>query len=303
MSLGFEQAGFKILAAYDKWIPAIDVYSQNFDHPVLERDLSDSKSISKEIVGLKPELLIGGPPCQDFSSAGKRDETLGRANLTLAYSKIVEIVSPKWFVMENVPRAKGSATYQKARAKFKSAGYGLTEIVLNASLCGVPQDRKRFFVIGRKGGDDSELYDALIDGLASKPMTLREYFGDSLGVEHYYRHPRSYKRRAVFSIDEPSPTIRGVNRPIPRGYPGHPGDTESIANVERPLTTVERSRIQTFPKSFKFSGSKADVEQLVGNAVPVGLAYFVAKTIIEYSKRKSPRKSTSSKLIQKRLFD
>ncbi len=302
MSLGFERAGFKLLAAFDNWIPAIDVYRKNFEHPVFERDLSDHKAVGKDVAAYKPEIVIGGPPCQDFSSAGKRDESLGRANLTVAFSRIIEMVSPGWFVMENVPRAQGSAAYKKARAKFKSAGYGLTEIILNASLCGVPQDRKRFFVIGRLGGIDAELHDALTENLADKPMTLRDYFGDRLGIDHYYRHPRSYKRRAVFSVDEPSPTIRGVNRPIPKGYPGHAGDTESISKVKRPLTTAERSQIQTFPESFELLGTKAEIEQLIGNAVPVGLSHFVATAIINYLDGTVISEAKPSKLIQKKLF-
>ena len=92
-------------------------------------------------------------------------------------------------------------------------------------------------------------------------MTLRDYFGDSLDTEHYYRHPRNYSRRAVFSVDEPSPTVRGVNRPIPGGYPGHHGDTERDLSKVRPLTTLERARIQTFPPSFKLAGSKTNLEQ------------------------------------------
>ena len=56
--------------------------------------------------------------------------------------------------------------------------------------------------------------DRLRAGLAEKPMTMRDYFGDSLGTEHYYRHPRSYARRGVFSIDEPSPTITSAVRVI-----------------------------------------------------------------------------------------
>lgn len=117
-------------------------------------------------------------------------------------------------------------------------------------------------------------------------MTIRDYLGDSLGIEHYYRHPRSYKRRAVFSIDEPSPTIRGVNRPIPKTYIKHSGDTSTISDQVRPLTTIERSYLQTFPKDFIFEGSKTDLEQMIGNAVPVKLAEYVAGCIQQYLENK-----------------
>lgn len=103
---------------------------------------------------------------------------------------------------------------------------------------------------------------------------------------YYYRHPRNYNRRGIFSIDEPSPTIRGVNRPIPPGYKLNSCDPENInlKNI-RPLTTKERSLIQTFPKNFIFEGSKTDLEQMIGNAVPVNLAKFVGSSLLEYIKK------------------
>jgi len=104
----------------------------------------------------------------------------------------------------------------------------------------------------------------------------------SLHTEYYYMHPRSYNRRAVFSIHEPSATIRGVNRPIPDGYKRHHADKADISDGVRALTSKERSYIQTFPESFVFEGKKTDVEQAIGNAVPVKLAEYVAKCILDY---------------------
>jgi DNA (cytosine-5)-methyltransferase 1 len=113
-------------------------------------------------------------------------------------------------------------------------------------------------------------------------MTVFDYLGHDLGIEYFYRHPRSYKRRAIFSIYEPSPTVRGVNRPIPKTYKKHEGDTCDVNEKLRPLSTIERSYIQTFPKTFKFHGNKSDLEQMIGNAVPVKLAEYVARCILQY---------------------
>ena len=162
--------------------------------------------------------------------------------------------------------------------------------VLDASLCGVPQARKRFFMVGSLNEYDDFLSPYFTASLSKKQMTVHDYLGDSLGVEHYYRHPRSYKRRAIFSIHEPSPTIRGVNRPIPASYLKHPGDTADVSESVRPLTTIERSYIQTFPKSFIFNGSKTNLEQIIGNAVPVKLGEFVALALKEYIKDKKAGK-------------
>lgn len=283
LSLGFQNAGFEILAAFENWDTAIECYKRNFNHPIVKCDLSDSESAIEAINCYSPDIIIGGPPCQDFSHAGKRIEA-DRADLTESYAKIIASIKPLYFVMENVDRAQKSHAYEKARSIFKDAGYGLTEIVLDASKCGVPQKRKRFFCIGSISAFDGFMLDIINSKISDKEMTLHDYFGDALDFEYYYRHPRNYNRRAIFSIYEPAPTMRGVNRPVPKGYPGHPKDACPISDEVRALTTLERSLIQTFPPAFKWSGNKTDTEQMIGNAVPVKLAEFVANALIMYIK-------------------
>ena len=278
LSLGFQKQGFNIVAAFEWWAAAVNCYSANFSHPVFQTDLSDVAASVKQIQPFQPDIIIGGPPCQDFSHAGKRIEA-GRAVLTDAYAEIVATIRPKCFVMENVDRARNSRAYADAREIFKKAGYGLTEVILDASLCGTPQKRKRFICFGMQGEQDGFALNEFMAGQASAPMTLRDYFGDTLGFEYYYRHPRNYSRRAVFSIDEPAPTMRGGNRPVPKGYPGHPNDACVVTEGLHALTTLERALIQTFPADFKWVGSKTDVEQMIGNAVPVNLAQYVAKNV------------------------
>lgn len=281
MSLGFQNVGFKIEAAFDNWEAAVNVYRDNFSHPIYNIDLS-SDNILESIEKINPEIIIGGPPCQDFSSAGKRDETLGRADLTITFANLIATNKPEWFVMENVERITKSKVLKEALNILRLCGYGITMRVLNASYCGVPQVRKRFFMVGHRYSTDNFLDKYLERNLQHQAMTVREYLGDSLGVQYYYRHPRSYNRRAIFSIDEPSPTIRGVNRPIPKNYKKHPGDLVDVSHGVRPLTTIERSYIQTFPKEFIFKGSKTVLEQIIGNAVPVKLAEYVANSLNQY---------------------
>jgi DNA (cytosine-5)-methyltransferase 1 len=296
LSLGFQNSGFKILAAFDKWIPAVKVYRDNFNHPIFDTDLSSIEGL-EFVKSLKPQMIIGGPPCQDFSSAGKRDETLGRADLTISYANIVASARPEWFVMENVARIIKSGILFEAIQIFKNAGYGISYQVLDASFCGVPQARKRFFLIGHKYSSDNFLNPYFTKNQSNKSMTVFDYLGNSLGVDNYYRHPRSYMRRGIFSIYEPSPTIRGVNRPIPKGYSKHEGDPVEISDKVRPLTTKERSLIQTFPKDFIFNGTKTDLEQIIGNAVPVKLGEFVANCINEYISDKQQNKLRYSRQL------
>lgn len=183
--------------------------------------------------------------------------------------------------VENVERCRSSRAFAAARRFFKGAGYGLTEVVLDASRCGAPQKRKRFVCLGVQGAAAGFATEIIESRLSKTPTTVRDYFGESLPFEYCYRHPRNYNRRAVFSVDEPAPTMRGVNRPVPKGYPGRPNDACALAEHPevRALTTAERAKIQTFPDDFVFTGSKTDVEQMIGNAVPVKLAEFVAETL------------------------
>lgn len=279
MSLGFQNAGFTIVSAYDNWQPAVEVYKNNFRHPIFNKDLSDA-SIIDELKSIKADIIIGGPPCQDFSIAGKRDFKGNRANLTLVYSKIISNILPKWFVMENVYNIDKSPILKEVIINFKNAGYGITRGVFDASFMGVPQARKRYFVIGKFNAQDEFLSDAIKNSLSKKRMTVKDYLGETLGTEFYYMHPRSYNRRAIFSINEPSSTIRGVNRPIPESYKPHSADKTTDINKVRCLTSIERSYIQTFPENFVFSGTKSSIEQMIGNAVPVKMAEFIAKQII-----------------------
>ena len=292
LSRGFQDAGIDVKAAFEFWDVAAGVYEKNFDHPVFQIDLSNIPFATSVIRPFHPDMIIGGPPCQDFSHAGKRIEA-ERAGLTESFASIVKDICPAFFVMENVDRAEKSNAYTYARKTLKDAGYGLTEIVLDASYCGVPQKRKRFFCIGVHGREDNSVRPFIETKISDHETTLRDYFGDKLGFEYYYRHPRNYSRRGVFSIDEPAPTMRGVNRPVPKGYLGHPNDPCPITEGVRALTTQERALFQTFPENFKWSGSKTDVEQMIGNAVPVKLAEFVARAVIDYIQSTREEKMTS----------
>lgn len=288
LSLGFQKAGFKIIAALDNWDDAIAVYHTNFKHPVIKQDLSNVDETVEIISKYKPDMIIGGPPCQDFSSAGKRDEDNGRGDLTVNYAQVIAKVKPEWFVMENVERIIKTEKLVQAKAIFKKCGYGLTHTILNASRCGAPQRRKRFIMIGHLGEEDNFMSKILKERQSDKEMTLADYFGSQLDIQYYYRHPRSYARRGIFSVNEPSPTIRGVNRPMPAGYQLHRTDPVKSLEGIRPLTTLERSMIQTFPKDFKFLGNKTDMEQMIGNAVPVNLARYVGECIMAYQGIEKP---------------
>ena len=181
MSLGFERAGFEVVHAFDNWNHAITTYAANMDHPAGLLDLSDvaeTTAVLGPLFDVDEKVrpgLIGGPPCQDFSSAGKRVEA-GRADLTEKFAGYVRVMQPSFVVMENVARAQHASVYQSALETMRDAGYAVDTNVINAALVDVPQARKRLFAIGTRDEPDTKaIIDRLRAGLAEKPMTMRDY--------------------------------------------------------------------------------------------------------------------------------
>jgi DNA (cytosine-5)-methyltransferase 1 len=260
MSLGLRQVGFHILRAYDAWPVAVETYNRNVGNHAVVADLKDLLSTVPEIIGLAPDIICGGPPCQDYSSAGNRTEA-DNARLTLAFAMIVSIVRPQWFLMENVLGCARSTTWAEARAVLKRAGYGITESRVNASRYGVPQLRRRLFVIGRIGERDDFLASSIAAAASTKPMTLRDLFGATVPTAIYFP-ARSDARRSVWSSSEPAPTIRERSiRPIPHSYQAHPDDAALIQNgfvYSRPVRAGRgvRSIDEPFPTVTRTSWEK-----------------------------------------------
>lgn len=298
LSFGFQAGGFEVLRAFDSWKPAVETYNSNFAHRAEILDLEDVDStvsrMSEFKTGREFPGIIGGPPCQDFSMAGKRLEA-DNAGLTENFSMIVKTFKPRFFVMENVPNAQHFQTYKSAIADMVNAGYRVSTHILDASDFGAPQKRKRIFAFGSTDYALSNNFvrriaiegaEARVRTQTSGRTTVRDWFHDQELPLIYYRHPRSYARRGCFSIDEPSPTIRGVNRPMPKTYNFNEKDKAvpgfgSLINPREiePLSVLERKQIQTFPRDFRLTGTKTVDEQMVGNAVPVLLSYVIARAV------------------------
>ncbi len=155
-----------VVCAVDNWQPAIEIYRLNFNHPVIDLDLLNVKGSVKQLVRLDADLVVGGPPCQDFSHAGKRDENGGRANLTISFAEIVASLKSEFFIMENVDQVTKFHAYDRAIQIFKESGYKLYRETLNASYFAVPQRRRRHFVVGHLHAREDEFY-ILISGKGS----------------------------------------------------------------------------------------------------------------------------------------
>ena len=272
----------QVVAAFDNWQAAVSTYRRNIGLHVQILDLADVERVIDKISHVDADLIVGGPPCQDFSTAGKRVEGK-QANLTVTFSSVVASRRPRFYLMENVPQVQNSKSYQIMKETLQDAGYEIVDCVLDAAHCGVPQRRRRFFSFGWRDGrtrTGQKFLTSLNDRMTANALTVKEYLQEEIAVEYYYRHPRNYSRRSVFSVYEPSPTVRGVNRPVPPNYRGNHLDRVPPASV-RPLTSQERGRIQTFPKEWIWDqrDRNAELELQIGNAVPVNLATFVGEGV------------------------
>jgi len=158
LSLGFIQAGYNVIAGLDVWQDALDTFA--FNHPdsqVIHTDLFKISplEISEKIKTKSIDVIIGGPPCQGFSIAGKRMIEDERNQLYKAFVDFVAFYQPKAFVMENVPNiismGKGAIKDQIIQ-DFEALGYTVSYKILLAADFGVPQNRKRAFFVGLRNG-------------------------------------------------------------------------------------------------------------------------------------------------------
>jgi len=280
MSLGLQRAGVDMIQAFDAWAPAVETYRHNVGHHVSQRDLKDIFTMGPLIADLSPDLICGGPPCQDYSVAGKRIEG-ENAGLTKAFSMLVCIARPQWFVMENVPQAARSLAWQKARSMLVKAGYGLSECKVDASWYGVAQKRKRLFVIGRLGEQHGFLNSALV-AARTKRQTI---INDVLDIQEGYVYSRPFRAaRGVRSVHEPFPTVtrtcweRLTERYLSNPHPNDPVPVTQAAV----LTTGQLAQLQGFPRNWQWRGaSRQDIHQMIANAMPSPLAESIGRVILE----------------------
>lgn len=262
---------FEVTKSFDSMKHAVETYNMNFTPKAQQLDVKEILNTSFDL-GFYPDVIIGGPPCQDFSVAGGK--TLGdRANLTEIYIDIICKYRPLYFVMENVPtiRTIGKTIYDKIIKKLKDASYGLSINIIYMPDYAIPQERKRIIIIGKKGGSD-DTFNHLLSAAKTPIKSIREFITKSgidiglNGKEHIYRHPRNYSRRGVYSVDELYPTVRGCLRKMPSTYEFHAGDTSKTRDEIVSPDWNMVARIQTFPPSFKFANKNNAV--IIGNAVP-----------------------------------
>ena len=184
LSYGFSKLPeFNIIAANEIEKDISIAYTLN--HPevkMMNCDINDltMEKLEEVLEGEKIDIVVGGPPCQSYSTLGKRqmDE---RANLFMQYKRILQVLQPKAFIFENVVgilSMDSGGLFKQVQAEFEELGYSLKHKVLNAVDYGVPQLRERVILVGIKGENNYE-YPAPTHGEGLKPyVTLKDAIGD-----------------------------------------------------------------------------------------------------------------------------
>lgn len=312
-STGYSMAGGKVLLAVEWNDNAVATYKANYpDTPVYHGDIS--KLTVEEVLnitGLKPgelDIFDGSPPCQGFSTAGKRDFGDGRNQLFREYVRLLRGLQPKVFVMENVSgMVKGGmkVIFAEILRELKASGYDVSARLMNAMYYGVPQNRQRMIFIGvRKdlGIIPSHPTPKTV------PTTLKQSIGNLGNIQNqdtdhvwvdesptgkntknYFRAVKvkqgtSYKPlRIRCEWDKPSPTITTGGGKL--GIPPMLGNSHCHPEYTRTFSLLEYKRICSFPDDYLFPGlfPKNLVNGVfrMGNAVPPLLMKAVATHINE----------------------
>lgn len=314
LDLGFEKAGFEIPIAneYDKTI--WETFKVN--HPNTKLIEGDIRNIKAEDFPADVDGIIGGPPCQSWSEAGSlRGIEDARGQLFYDYIRILRQVKPKFFLAENVSGMlanRHNEAVQNIISMFEESGYNVSVTLVNAKDYGVAEERKRVFYIGfRKDLDIGFVFPKGSTEDDEKKITLRDIIWDlqetavpsadknhhnpdAVNNNEYFTgafSPIFMSRNRVKNWDEQAFTVQASGRQC-QLHPQAPKMirvghnryqyAEGYEHLYRRMTVREVARVQGFPDSFKFLYDNVnDGYKMIGNAVPVNLAYEIALSIKE----------------------
>lgn len=299
LTQGFIEAGYNILFGVEHDFHAAQTYSANFNHPMLNVDIC-SLDVDKlvETYG-SADIIIGGPPCQGFSMAGKRDNKDPRNSLFMEYLRFVKAFNPKYFVMENVPgiltmkTQTGELVKDIIEKEVSNLGYNVKYQKLYAPDYGIPQKRKRVIFLGWRNDiieptypeatHTKETYVCVKDILIPKDEVDSKYYHSQKMITGFFERLKKNKENGkgfgaqFIKENEPCYTISA------RYYKDGCDALVKYSDTEiRKLTEKEVARIQTFPDTFKFPVSSIQTYKQIGNAVPCKLANAIALQLLKF---------------------
>lgn len=314
LALGIEKAGFETIGLIEINQQAAETLKKNRPNwNVICNDIANISCLNLEerfqIKKGELDLLSGGAPCQAFSYAGKRlglEDT--RGTLFYHYAIFLQKLQPKMFLFENVRGLlthDGGKTYQTMLTVFEEAGYSIQYKILNAWDYGVAQKRERLITIGIRNDLIEKIHFNYPIPHEYKPV-LKDILTDvpqSVGIRY------SIKKEKIFSLVPPGGYWKDIPEDIAKDYMkscwymggGRTGILRRLSMDEpsltvltspsqkqtdrchplepRPFTVRENARCQSFPDEWEFCGTVGEQYKQVGNAVPVNLAYEIAREI------------------------
>jgi DNA (cytosine-5)-methyltransferase 1 len=324
LSLGLTRAGFDVRVAAEQDAIACATYRHNFGDAVYEGDLSQgTPQALLDLGGLSPDdvdLVAGGPPCQGFSLQRRGHYLDARNELVVVFIELALALRPAAIVMENVPAILGPRGIREREicaSRLDAAGFAYEWRVLQASDFGVPQDRRRAFLVawdrermsgfnfpapGREGSM------TVSDAISDLPEPPRDFTPHPLHLNHVRVKMSELNLRRIAHIPYGGGRLdlpAHLQLPCHRKSNGHrhldvfgrmrwdrpaPTITAMFDNFtrgrfahpvqDRNITAREGARIQTFPDEFLFVGPKKTVARQIGNAVPPRLAEAVGEALM-----------------------
>lgn len=303
LGFAFRTQGFHAALAVEADARAALTFKENVGAEQMTDD------VETVIHGLKCDIIVAGPPCQGFSSLGKRDALDERNELSLCIGDWAKACRPAVVVVENVPPFLSSPQYRRLKKRMTKMGFASTEWILNSADFGAPQLRMRAFVIFSKIGipsspkPDRRKHRTVGDafrGLPLQPDLVGLHVAptpSSLALKRFKLIPAGGDKRDVMlaapemcppswgrmgaqatdvwgrmDLSKPANTLRCSFQNASKGRYVHPTE-------DRVLTLREGARIQGIPDNWQFHGDRCSIARQIGNGVPIHLGTAVAKSI------------------------
>lgn len=313
-SLGFDNKNFQNIFSIDIEPNFCKTYKYNFpNHKLIEKDICElSDSDMQNLIKFEEiDVVIGGPPCQGFSIAGNIGRKFvddPRNRLFKEFVRVVKVIKPKFFVMENVARLythKKGETRNEIIKDFEKLGYKVDCKILNSADYGVPQIRNRAIFIGSAENIEIKFPVKGVEKYISVKEALSKYPKLESGQESSIPNHISMSHSAQMLKKMSYVTDGGDRNEIPvkirptsgdvRKYIKYASDKPSVCvtgdmrkifhyEQNRALTVRELAKLQSFPDNFVFKGNRISQQQQVGNSVPPKMAEAIAEIIIKMSK-------------------
>lgn len=277
----------KVMAAYDKSKQAIVIYNQNHEgnHGIVaDLSISDFSEYKDKV-----DLVFASPPCQGFSSSGKREPLDPRNTLLIRSAEICLQIMPRWFVLENVAgltKGFGAKYLEALRTKLTKAGYFCLSQIINTRNIGIAQNRERLILIATQLRSKF-LWHVMDFVIERKEVPCSKVLGNiNDPVYHKVKPVPEKHKQAIADLPYGSnyPVLGIQTRKLDPNKPAYCITTNRSGHYHysepRYLSVRESARLQTFPDSFKFSLARGTALREIGNAVPPKLSKLICQKIM-----------------------